>query len=140
MYFSKELLGVPLTLSNPLLAKIYRHKVRYEFNSFENRLVQKVSDFISQNLVGSIPTIEETSSVLEIPARTLQHKLKEAKTSYKALYTCIRRQEAQQFLYEDIQVETISFLIGYQNSSAFCKAFKKQFGQTPSEFSKSLET
>ena len=134
MYFDKSLYHLPIKHTNEALAKVYQHKVQYEFTVFEDNLIETISSIIKQNLIGTLPTLNEISRMINIPTRTIQHRLKEKNSSYKALCTHVRMHKAKELLRDDASVETVSFLIGYQNSPAFCKAFKKHCVQTPSEY------
>jgi AraC-like DNA-binding protein len=64
--------------------------------------------------------------------RTLQRQLKERQLDYKKLLDDIRRRLAINYLWDGTHTVTdIAFLLGYSETSAFNRAFKRWTGMTP---------
>jgi AraC-like DNA-binding protein len=70
--------------------------------------------------------------------RTLQRKLEEAGTSYHALLDDMRRELSIYYLREaHIAVSEVAFLLGFSETSAFHRAFRRWMGVSPGEFRRS---
>jgi AraC-like DNA-binding protein len=81
--------------------------------------------------------LDIVSSALAIDKRTLQRRLKEIDTSFKALVDIERRQIAMQYIKEsDLSMAQISDLLGYTDPSIFSRNFKNWFGLAPAEYVK----
>mgnify|MGYP000095719879 FL=1 len=81
------------------------------------------------------PTRENVASIMSISVSTLQRKLRVQQTSFKELLLETRQTMAHELLItHQRNVSDMAFLLGYQSSSQFFKAFKKWFGLTPLEY------
>ncbi len=81
------------------------------------------------------PTRENVASIMSISVSTLQRKLRAQQTSFKELLLETRQTMAHELLItHQRNVSDMAFLLGYQSSSQFFKAFKKWFGLTPLEY------
>lgn len=93
-----------------------------------------------QHIIQSIlsfgePTRENVSDILNISVSTLQRKLKEQNTSFKELLLSTRKSTAHDLLINHNRSPSeLAFLLGYQSSSQFFKAFKSWFSVTPSQY------
>ena len=118
------------------------------WNFFENELKQRLSDLetgtttkqrVKSVLLEMLPcgqsTIEETASRLAMSKRTLQRQLNQEASSYKDILNSTRQSLAQHYLARSmISPPEISFLLGYQDSNSFLRAFKSWTGTTPGEY------
>jgi AraC-like DNA-binding protein len=65
-------------------------------------------------------------------ARTLQRQLGREGTTFAALLTELRREMAPSLLRDGRHgVSEVAFLLGYEDPSAFRRAFKRWFGRSP---------
>jgi AraC-like DNA-binding protein len=65
-------------------------------------------------------------------ARTLQRQLSQEGTTFAALLTDLRRELAPALLRDGRHgVAEVAFLLGYEDPSAFRRAFKRWFGRSP---------
>mgnify|MGYP000571274207 FL=1 len=72
---------------------------------------------------------------MSISVSTLQRKLRVQQTSFKELLLETRQTMAHELLItHQRNVSDMAFLLGYQSSSQFFKAFKKWFDLTPLEY------
>jgi AraC-like DNA-binding protein len=70
-------------------------------------------------------------------SRTLQRQLQSAGTTFTTLLNEIRQDLAQKYLREQHNnITEIAFLLGFSESSAFSRAFKRWMGTSPSEYRK----
>lgn len=80
-------------------------------------------------------SMEEVASSLCMTSRTLRRHLHRLQVTYQELLDEVREQKAIAFLLDDnISITEISFLLGFNDTSSFTKAFKRWTGKTPSEY------
>ena len=83
------------------------------------------------------PTRENVADILNISISTLQRKLKSLDTNFKELLLATRKETAHDLLVNhNRNPSELAFLLGYQSSSQFFKAFKAWFNVTPLEYKK----
>ena len=72
---------------------------------------------------------------LNVSSRSIYRKLKSENTSYKDLLNEVRKQLAQDYLREgSFTINDISSKLGFSESSAFHRAFKRWFGTNPGQY------
>jgi AraC-like DNA-binding protein len=72
---------------------------------------------------------------LGVSLRSLQRSLREHGTSYEHLLRAVRQELACAYLREGrYTVSEVAFVLGYDNLSAFARAFKRWTGKQPSEY------
>jgi AraC-like DNA-binding protein len=77
-------------------------------------------------------TQEDLANALGLHERTLQRRLKAEDTSFEALRDDVRRELAQSYLAQkDVPLSHIAEMLGYAESSAFTRAARRWFGETP---------
>jgi AraC-like DNA-binding protein len=115
---------------------------------FEAGLKQRLSDLEAETTVSErvkcallemLPSghsaIEEAARRLAVSKRTLQRQLSQESSSYKEVLNSTRQALAQHYLARSaISPPEISFLLGYQDSNSFLRAFKSWTGTTPGEY------
>lgn len=95
----------------------------------------RVGRIIVQDIPGSIPRIEEVASRLGMSVRTLQLKLKEEGSSYRAILDSVRMDMAMNLLRDQsMAITEIAFLLGFSEPSVFHRTFKKWTKTTPRMF------
>jgi len=135
--FPKEVLNEPIPSANPALSTYV-----------EKFLVDTVNDLNKQNIrdkayaaiVSLLPTgrpkLADLAAKLNMSERTLQRKLRTEDICFKSLLDTIRLDLAKQYLQEQrYQINEISYLLGFSESSNFIRFFKNHVGKTPSEYS-----
>lgn len=81
------------------------------------------------------PTREQVAQVLNMSVSSLQRRLREEETSFQQVLQATRKGMAEKYLVEQKLTATdVAFLLGYQSSSQFFKAFKSWFDMTPMEY------
>lgn len=94
-----------------------------------------VRRIMSQGLRGGDPSLTAIAKQLGYAPRTLQRKLQEAGTSYYTLLDDMRRELSIYYLKDaQIAVSEIAFLLGFSETSAFHRAFRRWMGIAPGEF------
>lgn len=85
------------------------------------------------------PTIEEIAAYMKLSARTLHRRLQEREMEFKPLLQRTRQQLAKQYLKDGrLTLAEIALLLGYSEQSAFTRAFKQWFSETPLKYQKRL--
>jgi AraC-like DNA-binding protein len=101
----------------------------------ETTVMQRVKSALLEMLPSGESTIEEAARRLAMSKRTLQRQLSQESSSYKEVLNSTRQALAQHYLARSvISPPEISFLLGYQDSNSFLRAFKSWTGSTPGEF------
>jgi AraC-like DNA-binding protein len=91
-----------------------------------------VRALIAGELAGGEPTTAVIARKLHVSTRTLARRLEEEGTSFKDVLDDLRFRMAQQYLGgQDLDIGEIAFMLGFSESSAFFRAFKRWTGQTP---------
>jgi AraC-like DNA-binding protein len=81
------------------------------------------------------PVLADVARSLGVSARTLQRRLSERGVTFPAAVAEVRLALARSYLAEgDLSLSEIAFLLGFSESSAFHRAFKRAFGSTPAEY------
>jgi len=84
------------------------------------------------------PSLEQAADSINLSTRTLTRKLQAQGTSFKNLLEAQRKALATELLCQaKYSIQDISSLLLYRESANFCRAFKKWFGVTPSEYRRS---
>jgi len=83
------------------------------------------------------PKRESIAKVLNLSVSSLQRRLKEEGSSFKAVLLTARKQLAHEYLISQKRsINDTAFLLGYQSAIQFSTAFKKWFGLPPSQYKK----
>ena len=70
--------------------------------------------------------------------RTLRRRLQEEGTSYQEVLDDVRAELARRYLGTDKRgIDEVALLLGFSDSSAFSKAFRRWTGKTPADFNRS---
>lgn len=137
LVFNRSLLELPIIEPNRDLLLVFEEVARKELEKFEKResFIKKVVCIILEEMQGNIPSIEIVANKLAMSIRSLQYYLKREGTTYIKLLNMIRRDLAASYLKDkNVTIDEISFFLGFSETSAFHRAFKKWTGFTPCEF------
>jgi len=86
-------------------------------------------------LAGRRPGIADVARELGLSARTLQRRLAEDGTSFQQLVQEARRELARHYLqHSALELTETAYLLGYEDSHSFFRAFQQWEGQTPGEW------
>ncbi|MCC6809818.1 MAG: helix-turn-helix transcriptional regulator [Deltaproteobacteria bacterium] len=88
-----------------------------------------------ESRLGADASIEDAALALQIPARTLQHHLRAAGTTFRTERTSVRLAVASRRLSEtDTKIDAIACEVGFATSQYFSVWFRSLTQKTPSGF------
>lgn len=129
-------LDQPLPTANPegltqALAQCERESALTETN---NDIARQVRAHLVQGQNG-YPTPEQLAANLCLTPRTLRRRLQERGLSYKQLLDDVRRRDSCQLLANsEMEIQSISEMLGFADPANFTRAFKGWMGVVPSEW------
>jgi AraC-like DNA-binding protein len=127
-------LALPLANADPALCSILdRHAQKLladlpRVASFGVR----VRELIVSTLKDESPSEKRAASRLGMSARTLRRRLKQEGTTFEAIMGDLRRALAAEYLrHDDLSLDHLALLLGYSETSAFRRAFRRWYGISP---------
>ncbi|MBN1653559.1 MAG: AraC family transcriptional regulator [Deltaproteobacteria bacterium] len=103
----------------------------------DKRLSDRVRELIAAELAGGDPSEDCVARKLRMSTRTLRRRLNQEGLTHRSLLDQLRNDLAALYLKEKgLAVSEAAFLLGFANTSAFHKAFKRWTGHTPMEYRK----
>lgn len=134
--FDATLANTRLSTANPELARLNDQTVidylaRYDRSS----ITMQVRARIIEQLHDGRPSQEDIAQTLNTSLRSLQRRLKDEETNFKALLNETQQQLAIQYIRDSSRtLGEISYLLGFSEPSNFTRAFKRWTGKSPGEF------
>jgi AraC-like DNA-binding protein len=101
----------------------------------DDTLRDRVRRVLFSELSEGVPALDRVGRELGLSARTLQRGLRQEGTTFAAVLTQLRQDLAQPLLRDgQLTVAEVAFLLGYQDPSAFQRAFRRWSGRSPRAF------
>jgi AraC-like DNA-binding protein len=114
--------------------------MKYLIEIKKGDIVRQIQSVIIENLPSGNVTDNLIARELNLSERSLQRKLKERGTSFRALLDNVRKMAAIQYIKNPVNsMSDIAFLLGFSEQSAFSRAFKKWTGTSPIKYRNSLK-
>lgn len=139
--FSKEILKIPAQSYNAYLDEL----VQKQANDLLQQLLpaDSIEKQTQKLILKQLPTgrvnVDVIADKLHMSRRTLARKLRDENTSFQSLLENTRKNLATDYLQQDtLCINDIAFLLGFSESSAFSRAFKRWFEHSPQEYRDSL--
>lgn len=90
---------------------------------------------IQQQMIHTLPTLENIAPRLNTSTRTLQRRLKAHGLTFKQLLDEARKYLAEYYLRQSsLNITEIGLLLGFADHPTLTKAFRRWFGMSPREF------
>jgi AraC-like DNA-binding protein len=135
--FPRDVLSQPVPTADPKLHVLMRsHAERLlgdlpKADSFTSRTRTLLMDGFARGK----DTAVAVAGALSVSPNTLTRRLEEEGTTFKGLREDLRRTLSMRYLSEtDLALSEIAFLLGFSQSPAFHRAFKRWTDQTPLEY------
>jgi AraC-like DNA-binding protein len=125
----------PLTGSHPELVALHEDIVeRYLLKLDRDNVLNRLRLELMQELPSGRVTEDAMAAALNMSKRTLHRKLRENDETFRSVLAQVRRELAQHYVRtRDFSITEIAFLLGYNDTSAFSRAFRNWFGRSPSD-------
>jgi AraC-like DNA-binding protein len=137
IHFSFDVAQLPIASADMHLNKLL---LKYcEEALSKRRLEAKNWRLCVENLLATLlphgqATLSEVSRRLGVSERTLMRRLDTEGVTFSGVLDDLRFELAKRYLKEpQLSVTQIAWLVGYSDAGAFCHAFKRQSGQSPSQ-------
>lgn len=96
---------------------------------------EQVKNTIKRSLAGKRPMLQSVARELGMSVRTLQRRLTDAKLTFQKLVEDARRELAHHYLRQStVELNETAFLLGYEDTNSFFRAFQLWEGTTPGEW------
>ena len=88
----------------------------------------------------TVPDVSAVARELGLGDRTLQRRIDDDGTTFRKLLLEARQELAREYLNRpDIDVAEVAYLLGYEDSNSFYRAFRTWEGTTPSQLREELK-
>ena len=125
-------------LQNHLLNQV---SILMKDNDVEGSLHKKVYNYLLTNSFLYALTLEAVAANFNMSVRSLQRKLKEEGITFLEIVDAVRMALAVTYLRSgNYPVKDIAYALGYNEQTAFVRAFKRWTGQTPVVYKTGLKT
>jgi AraC-like DNA-binding protein len=129
----------PIITANYEVQQLFLEKVR--LSSSQNSMSHAVSfqvkilDYLMKNSYLGILTLDDVAANFNMSPRSLQRRLQEESTTFQQLADSVRKSLAMHYLQSGKhQIKEISSILGYNELSAFSRAFKRWTGKAPMDY------
>ena len=137
MFFDAAFLSSPMPLRDSETLEYCRQQCERLLKKFTQK--NSIADQVRHLLLArtnSFPNIKETSSILNIPERSLRRRLHEEGCRYQTLLNEVRYQLACEYLNSDESLDSIAKRLAYTETANFSHAFKRWSGISPNKYRK----
>jgi len=134
--FDNSVLDEPLIFANKSLSIGNEKRLTNATKGQDDvSLPDRVYHFIEQSLSEGEPSVQQAAQALHMTPRTLQRNLRQEGVSFRSLLDKIRKGLAQELMDNPkLELQEISFLLGFSEPSNFYRAFRRWYGCTPGSF------
>lgn len=135
LIFNKDELLKPLPTADAHLAVVHeQHLQQYR----DRRATLTMSDKVERILVAMLPSGEpkqgDVAAQLNLSSSTLKRRLNDEGNTFKSLLDNLRHELAIKYLNQDkLSITETTYLLGFSQSSAFTRAFKRWEGVSPKQ-------
>jgi AraC-like DNA-binding protein len=98
-------------------------------------LRDQVKGILKRLIAGQRPRLENVAAELRVSTRTLQRRLLAEKATFQNLVEEARRELARHYLLQsELELNETAYLLGFEDSNSFFRAFQQWEGATPGEW------
>ena len=128
-------LQLPLRTADPQLGAYLRSLANQALDrryGSEASELGRIRDIIAEELQKGVPSLDAVAKRLATSGRSLRRRLEEQGTSFRILLDETRAQLAAAYVRDrQLPFSEVAFLLGFSETSAFHRAFKRWTGSTP---------
>jgi AraC-like DNA-binding protein len=129
----------PILLANYDLQTVLLQKVSSMGQSDETsqRMSDRIRSYLLANANMGLPSLDAIAGNFNLSSRSVQRKLQEEGLTYQQVADSVRKTLAIHFLESGRHpTKEVSYILGYNELSAFSRAFKRWTGTTPGGYQK----
>jgi len=137
----EELLSRPLAFSNEPMRAYFERQCSEALAKFETdaAVTGKVRLELAHGMDGQLPSMAQVARAVGLSARSLHRALEAEGTKWSTLVDDVRCEFARRYLARpSLAIGEVSYLVGFSDTSAFFKAFKRWTGKSPGEYRAAL--
>ncbi|CAN5924234.1 AraC family transcriptional regulator [soil metagenome] len=135
LLFLRETLALPLPKADAQLGAFLTEMATDALGrrTRESSPPERIKEIIGEELRRCLPPLEQIARRLATSERTLRRRLEEEGTSFRTLLDETRAELAQSYVRDGkLSLSEVAFLVGFSETSAFNRAFKRWTGSPPS--------
>lgn len=135
--FDKSFLRAPLRLADSKLHQVLKQHAQQLLNELPKAQTwtERVRTLVTQELSGGNPTASHIAQKLGLSSRTLGRKLEREGTTFSELFDDLRRRLAMQYVgSRDLNLSEVALLLGFSQTAAFHRAFRRWTDRTPLQY------
>ena len=135
--FGEAELDRPFLTHNPDLFATIAPQLEIELRQARasKAIREQVKGILKPLLAGRRPGIEDVARELGLSSRTLQRRLAEDDATFQQLLQEARRELARHYLlHSSLELNETAYLLGYEDSHSFFRAFHDWEGDSPGEW------
>lgn len=139
VWFEDAELERRLPHADPTLVDILERQMEEELPGHVGEVSGLVRRVLVERLRHGEPSLDTVAKTLALGGRTLQQRLQDEGTTFKKELDSVREALAREYLaHRELSVPEVALLVGYGESSAFHRAFKRWTRTTPHRYRQSL--
>jgi len=135
LQFESRWLAHRIAHADPGLTALMLRDIRPASDGVGKSLTAQVRDIIRPAIGANTPPATEVARILGLHSRTLHRRLAAERTSYRGILDETRHNVARQMLREtQLPIGQVASLLGFDEASAFTRAFRRWAGTSPAEW------
>ncbi len=136
--FNAKYWDEPIITANYEMQQLFLEKVRSSSSNHDEDAIPfqvKILDYLMKNSYLGILSLEDVAGNFNMSPLSLQRRLQEESTTFQQLADSVRKSLAIHFLQSGKhQIKEVSSILGYNELSAFSRAFKRWTGKPPMDY------
>jgi AraC-like DNA-binding protein len=132
-----SLVSRPLPNANPALVQLLTARLNARLAAFRagSSLRMLVIAGLHKQIRTGKPNLDDTAKLLGMSGRTLRRRLLAEELTYSDLLAAARKEAAEVYMHEEkMTLAEMAGLLGYSDQTAFMRAFKTWFGESPGAY------
>ncbi|RAK57411.1 AraC family transcriptional regulator [Phenylobacterium deserti] len=137
MFFHVSDLAAPFPGHSPEFLELVTPGLAAAFAELQEgqEIAERVKAVLKRSLASGRPEVAHVARDLGMSERTLQRRITDEATTFRALLADARRELSEQLLADPaIHIDEVTYLLGYQDTTSFYRAFKEWAGVSPGEW------